>query len=52
MLPLSSGSNKELQRGGKQALLPLKMEAIYSYETSVDFQLTTRRYIPGDSTLQ
>jgi hypothetical protein len=24
------------------------MEAIYSSETSVDFQLTTRRYIPED----
>jgi hypothetical protein len=29
----------------------LKMEAIYSSETSVDFQRTTRRYIPEDSTL-
>jgi hypothetical protein len=29
----------------------LKMEAICSSETSVDFQRTTRRYIPGDSTL-
>jgi hypothetical protein len=27
------------------------MEAIYSSETSVDFQRTTRRYIPEDSTL-
>jgi hypothetical protein len=32
--------------------LTLKMEAIYSSETSVDFQQTTRRYIPEDSTLQ
>jgi hypothetical protein len=28
------------------------MEVIYSSETSVDFQRTTRRYIPEDSTLQ
>jgi hypothetical protein len=28
----------------------LKMEAIYSSETSVDIQRTTRRYIPEDST--
>jgi hypothetical protein len=27
------------------------MEAIYSSETSVDFQWNTRRYIPEDSTL-
>jgi hypothetical protein len=29
----------------------LKMEAICSSETSVDFQQTTRRYFPKDSTL-
>jgi hypothetical protein len=29
----------------------LKMEAICSSESSVDFQRTTRRYIPEDSTL-
>jgi hypothetical protein len=29
----------------------LKMEAICSSETSVDFQLTTRRYIPDDIAL-
>jgi hypothetical protein len=29
--------------------LMLKMEAIYSSETSVNFQWTTRRYIPEDS---
>jgi hypothetical protein len=29
----------------------LKMEAICSFETSVEFQRTTRRYIPEDSTL-
>jgi hypothetical protein len=28
----------------------LKMEAIYSFETSVDTQQTTRRYIPEDGT--
>jgi hypothetical protein len=30
----------------------LKMEAIYSSETSVDTQRTTWRYIPEDGTLQ
>jgi hypothetical protein len=30
----------------------LKMKAIYSSETSVDFQLTTRPYNPEDKTLQ
>jgi hypothetical protein len=30
----------------------LKMEAIFSSETPVDFQRTTQRYIPGDRTLQ
>jgi hypothetical protein len=29
----------------------LKMEVEYSSETSVDFQQTTRRYIPEDRTL-
>jgi hypothetical protein len=29
----------------------LKMEAIWSFETSADFQRTTRRYIPEDGTL-
>jgi hypothetical protein len=29
----------------------LKMEAICSFETSVDFQLAPRRYIPEDRTL-
>jgi hypothetical protein len=29
----------------------LKMETICSSETSVDFERTTRRYIPDDSTL-
>jgi hypothetical protein len=28
------------------------MEAIWSSETSVDFQRTARRYTPGDRTLQ
>jgi hypothetical protein len=28
------------------------MEAAFSSETSVDFQLTTRRYIPDDGTIQ
>jgi hypothetical protein len=32
--------------------LTLKMEAIYSSETSVDTQQTTRRYIPEDCNLQ
>jgi hypothetical protein len=30
----------------------LKMEATCSYETSADFQKTTRRYISDDETLQ
>jgi hypothetical protein len=30
----------------------MKTEAIFSSETSVDFQRTTRRYIPYDSTFQ
>jgi hypothetical protein len=30
----------------------LKMEAICSFETSVDFQRTTRRYIPEDNALR
>jgi hypothetical protein len=30
----------------------MKMEATYCSETSVDFQRTTRRYIPEDRTLQ
>jgi hypothetical protein len=29
----------------------MKMEAICSFETSVDFQRTTRRYIPEDTIL-
>jgi hypothetical protein len=32
--------------------LTLKMEAICSSETSVDFQRTTQRYIPEESTLK
>jgi hypothetical protein len=31
--------------------LIMKMKAIYSSETSVDFQQTTRRYIPEDTTV-
>jgi hypothetical protein len=30
----------------------LKMEAIYSSETSVGFHQTTRRYVPEDRSLQ
>jgi hypothetical protein len=47
-----------MKAGGKQALVScsaysstLKKETICSSETSVDFQRTTRRYIPEDSTL-
>jgi hypothetical protein len=32
--------------------LTLKIEAIYFSETSLDFQLTTKRYIPEDKTFQ
>jgi hypothetical protein len=35
-----------------QAGSTLKMEAMFSSEMSVDFQRTTRRYIPEDTTLQ
>jgi hypothetical protein len=50
---ISSAKN---QRESKWQALPpyfsaLKMEAIYSSETSVDTQRTTRRYIPEDYTL-
>jgi hypothetical protein len=41
--------------GGKQSSAyssTLKMDAICSSETSVDFQRTARRYIPDDSTFQ
>jgi hypothetical protein len=41
MSPPSSGSRNKA----------LKMEAICSSETSVDFRRTTRRYVPEDSTL-
>jgi hypothetical protein len=37
--------------GGKQSDSTLKMEAIYCYETSIDFQRTTWHYIPKDRTL-
>jgi hypothetical protein len=44
--------------GGNTSELPatsaywtVKMEAIYSSETLVDFQRSTRRYMPEDSTL-
>jgi hypothetical protein len=30
----------------------LKMEAICSFETPVDFQRATRRYVPGDGALR
>jgi hypothetical protein len=38
--------------GGLSPPSTLKMEAIYSSETSVDTQRTTRRHIPEDDTLQ
>jgi hypothetical protein len=58
--PLSSA---ECKAGGKQggsachlvscsSYSTLKMEAICTSKTSVNFQRTTRRYIPEDSTLQ
>jgi hypothetical protein len=28
-----------------------KMDAIYSFDTSVEFQHTTKRYVPEDSTI-
>jgi hypothetical protein len=33
-------------------MVMMKLEAICSSETSVDFQRTTRRYIPGDINLR
>jgi hypothetical protein len=30
----------------------LKVEAVFSFGTSINFQRTTRRYIPEESTLQ
>jgi hypothetical protein len=41
-----------LHRGFSLAYsLTMKMEATYSSETSVDFHLTTRRYVPQDRIL-
>jgi hypothetical protein len=40
-----------LSAGSCLAYLTLKMEVICSFETSVDFQCTTLRYIPEDCTL-
>jgi hypothetical protein len=34
-----------------RGLFTLKKQAIYSFETSIKFQLTTRSYIPEDNTL-
>jgi hypothetical protein len=51
-MPPSSGSkNKPVKKPGCY-FSALRMEAICSSETSVDFQRTTRHYIPEDSTLQ
>jgi hypothetical protein len=62
--PCSSSKVNRRFGGNQRSLLPfftlvscsaysltLKMEETYSSETSVDFQLTTRRYIPEDSAL-
>jgi hypothetical protein len=40
-----------VQKHNREYGLTLKMKAICSSETSVDFQRTTRRYIPEDRTL-
>jgi hypothetical protein len=40
------------EAGGKQTSSTLKMEAKCFFETSADFQRTTGRYIPEDTTLQ
>jgi hypothetical protein len=52
VMPCSS----EIVRGFGRKMSPLsstlKMEAIYSSETSVDFLRNTRRHIPEDKTLQ
>jgi hypothetical protein len=64
ILPPSSGSKNKVSKKPELCLPPaftlvscsaysstLKMEAICSSETSVDFQRTTQRYIPEDGTL-
>jgi hypothetical protein len=54
--PPSSGSKNKLARNQHESrwlayFSTLKMEAICSSETSVDFQQTIRRYSPEDGTL-
>jgi hypothetical protein len=49
---ISSARNQREACGNHLATLTLKMEAMFSSETSVDTQRTTRRYIPEDGTLQ
>jgi hypothetical protein len=44
-------SRNQREIGDKQMFSILKMEAICSSETSVNFQLTTRRYIPQNRIL-
>jgi hypothetical protein len=57
MIPSSGSKNKPSEKpASKQVATSAyfstpKMEAICSSETSVDFQRTTRRYIPEDSSL-
>jgi hypothetical protein len=49
--PSSSGSNKLRKIPAWKQVACLQMEAICSSEKLVDFQRTTRRYIPEDNTL-
>jgi hypothetical protein len=43
-LDLNQPSKKQPEAGSNQSCSTLKMEVIYSLETSVDFQRSTRRY--------
>jgi hypothetical protein len=45
-----SEARKQHKPGSKQSSSTLNMEATCSSETSVDFQWTTRHYIPQDRT--
>jgi hypothetical protein len=48
---ISQARNQSESRWQGEHFVTLKMEAICSFEISVDSQPTTQHYIPGDSTL-
>jgi hypothetical protein len=50
--PKNNPTKKTPEADSKQSSSAMKMEAKRSSETSVEFQPTTRRYIPEDRTLQ